>query len=246
MNRPDLSAATWIKSSYSDDDGGNCIEIAPGFPAIVPVLMLGRSAWTAFTSTCPTGRYASRVRIGFATLHTSASGGYRGSPVAAQVTINEGVLWVGGEAYPLRNISHVGQRELAVDKGAAWKKFILRTIGWLIVGGIFASVAGTPGTIVFLAVEAFLVWKLVSVLQKPPVYGLVLNTSGTQREAIWSTVQEEIQQLVYEITKAIGNPDVAQTINVNVAHAVQNGDVIHQYGAGSIGKAQHSGSGSIG
>jgi hypothetical protein len=166
--------------------------------------------------------------------------------VAAQVTISEGVLWVGGEAYPLRNISHVGQRRLAVNEGAVWKKFILRTIVWLFVGGIFAAVADTVGTIVFLVVEALLIWKLVSALRKPPVYGLVLNTSGTQREAIWSTRQEEIEQLILEITKAIGNPDIAQQINITVDHAVQGGDVIHQYGAGSIGKAQHTGSGSIG
>lgn len=164
--------------------------------------------------------------------------------MAAQVTIGEGVLWVGGEAYPLRNISHVGQRQLTVDKGAAWKRFILRTIGWLILGGIFAAVVGTVGTIVLLVVEALLIWRLVSTLRNPSVYGLVLNTSGTQREAIWSTQQEEIQQLVYEITKAIGNPDVAQTI-INVEHVVQ-GDVIKQYGSGSVAKAQHSGSGSIG
>ncbi|MFI2185432.1 DUF6232 family protein [Streptomyces sioyaensis] len=164
--------------------------------------------------------------------------------MATQVTINEGVLWVGGEAYPLRNISHVGQRTLSVDEGAAWKKFILRTIGWLIVGGIFAAVTDTVGKIVFLVVEALLIWKLVSALQKPPVYGLVLNTSGTQRAAIWSTQQEEIQRLVFEITKAIGDPDVAQTV-INVEHAVQ-GDLIQQYGEGSIGKALHSGSGSIG
>lgn len=57
MDRHDLSAATWIKSSYSDrdggncievaltwmkssysgDNGGNCIEIAPGIPGFVPV-----------------------------------------------------------------------------------------------------------------------------------------------------------------------------------------------------------------
>lgn len=164
--------------------------------------------------------------------------------MAAQVTINEGVLWVGGEAYPLRNISHVGQRRMSVDRGAAWKKFILQTIVWLIVGGTFAALADTVGVLVFLGVEAFMIWRLVSVLQKPPVYGLVLNTSGTQREAIWSTREDEIQRLIYEITKAIGNPDVAQTI-INVEHAVA-GDLIQQYGDGSIGKAYHSGSGSIG
>ncbi|MEU5431099.1 DUF6232 family protein [Streptomyces olivoreticuli] len=163
--------------------------------------------------------------------------------MATQVTISEGVLWVEGEAYPLRNISHVGQRRLTVDKGAAWKKFILETICWLIVGGFVAAALGIAGTITLLIVEAMLIWKLASILQKPTVYGLVLNTSGTQREAIWSTQQEEIQGLVYEITKAIGNPDVAQMI-INVEHAVQ-GDLIQQYGSGSIGKAQHGGSGSI-
>ena len=37
MSRPELSPDTWIKSSYSHDDGGNCIEIAPDIPGVVPV-----------------------------------------------------------------------------------------------------------------------------------------------------------------------------------------------------------------
>ncbi|MFI6550130.1 DUF397 domain-containing protein [Streptomyces prunicolor] len=60
MDRHELGAATWIKSSYSGENGGNCVEIAPAFPAVVPVrdskvsegpvLMLTRSAWSAFTA----------------------------------------------------------------------------------------------------------------------------------------------------------------------------------------------------
>ena len=60
MDRHKLSAATWIKSSYSDANGGNCVEIAPDIPAVVPirdsktpdgpVLLVTRSAWAAFTS----------------------------------------------------------------------------------------------------------------------------------------------------------------------------------------------------
>jgi hypothetical protein len=30
-------AARWRKSSYSNGDGGNCVEVADGFPALVPV-----------------------------------------------------------------------------------------------------------------------------------------------------------------------------------------------------------------
>lgn len=60
MERHGLSAAKWIKSSYSDDDGGNCIEIAPGIRDFVPVgdtkspyapaLMVTHTAWSTFIS----------------------------------------------------------------------------------------------------------------------------------------------------------------------------------------------------
>jgi Domain of unknown function (DUF397) len=58
MNTHDLSAATWIKSSYSGNNGGDCIEVAPGFTGVVPVrdskdpqgpaLVFPAGAWTAF------------------------------------------------------------------------------------------------------------------------------------------------------------------------------------------------------
>ncbi|MFE9425070.1 DUF397 domain-containing protein [Kitasatospora sp. NPDC006697] len=31
-----LAAAAWVKSSYSDH-GGNCVEVAPGYPSLLPV-----------------------------------------------------------------------------------------------------------------------------------------------------------------------------------------------------------------
>ncbi|GGS12367.1 hypothetical protein GCM10010269_59450 [Streptomyces humidus] len=53
-----LAATTWIKSSYSGDNGGNCLEVAPGFVSVVPVrdskaadgpvIVVARSAWAAF------------------------------------------------------------------------------------------------------------------------------------------------------------------------------------------------------
>ncbi|WP_438486054.1 DUF397 domain-containing protein [Streptomyces sp. S186] len=33
----DLSAAEWRKSSYSNKEGGNCVEVADGRPGVVPV-----------------------------------------------------------------------------------------------------------------------------------------------------------------------------------------------------------------
>ncbi|MEO3754491.1 DUF397 domain-containing protein [Streptomyces sp. B6B3] len=58
--RPDLTAAPWRKSSYSNQDGGDCVEIADGFPGVVPVrdskrpegaaLVVPASAWRAFVA----------------------------------------------------------------------------------------------------------------------------------------------------------------------------------------------------
>jgi hypothetical protein len=54
----DLTNVTWRKSSYSNPDGGNCVEFAPNLPALVPVrdsknpthgtLVFGVDAWTGF------------------------------------------------------------------------------------------------------------------------------------------------------------------------------------------------------
>ncbi|MFJ8672582.1 DUF397 domain-containing protein [Streptomyces sp. NPDC093589] len=37
MRKYDLSMAQWRKSSYSNGEGGNCIEVADGLPGVVPV-----------------------------------------------------------------------------------------------------------------------------------------------------------------------------------------------------------------
>ncbi|MYU14471.1 DUF397 domain-containing protein, partial [Streptomyces sp. SID8361] len=33
---PDLSTAAWRKSSYSNGDGGECVEVADNLPGVVP------------------------------------------------------------------------------------------------------------------------------------------------------------------------------------------------------------------
>ncbi|MFJ4004408.1 DUF397 domain-containing protein [Streptomyces sp. NPDC090023] len=58
MREYDLTNARWHKSSYSNGDGGNCVEVAIGVPGAVPVrdskvndgavLLIGPSAWAHF------------------------------------------------------------------------------------------------------------------------------------------------------------------------------------------------------
>lgn len=56
-----LSDALWSRSSYSNGDGGHCVEVAANLPGLVPVrdsktaphgptLILTASAWTPFVT----------------------------------------------------------------------------------------------------------------------------------------------------------------------------------------------------
>ena len=66
----ELNSAPWRKSSYSGENGGNCIEAAPGFiPGAVPVrdskdpqgpaLIFDTDAFTAFVTTVKAGEFPS-------------------------------------------------------------------------------------------------------------------------------------------------------------------------------------------
>ncbi|MEU2336008.1 DUF397 domain-containing protein [Streptomyces sp. NPDC006654] len=60
-SRIDLSDALWFKSSYSNGDGGDCVEVAGNIPGLVPVrdsktaphgstLLLPADAWAPFVA----------------------------------------------------------------------------------------------------------------------------------------------------------------------------------------------------
>lgn len=57
MSAPNIETATWRKSSYSGE-GGDCVEVAEGFPGILPIrdskdtsgpnLAFDTQTWTSF------------------------------------------------------------------------------------------------------------------------------------------------------------------------------------------------------
>ncbi|MFF2206189.1 DUF397 domain-containing protein [Streptomyces sp. NPDC058145] len=58
MHEYDLSGARWRRSTYSNGDGGNCVEVADGVPGVVAVrdskaadgsvVLVGSAAWVEF------------------------------------------------------------------------------------------------------------------------------------------------------------------------------------------------------
>ncbi len=59
-NAHNLSAVAWRKSSYSNTDGGSCLEVADSLPGVMPVrdskipggpaLLFDATAWSSFVS----------------------------------------------------------------------------------------------------------------------------------------------------------------------------------------------------
>ncbi|MFF3731994.1 DUF397 domain-containing protein [Streptomyces sp. NPDC002476] len=66
MRTIDLTAASWRKSSYSNQDGGACVEVSDDFAAVVPVrdskvpdelvLVFTTSGWSSFVSAVKSGQ----------------------------------------------------------------------------------------------------------------------------------------------------------------------------------------------
>ncbi len=159
---------------------------------------------------------------------------------STQARIEGGVLRIDNNVYPLRNISHVGTDVLPppVSRAGAWTKFVLGTLLCLVAWAILSSFSTTVGVVVALGGMLVLVWRLVSALKLGTIYGLVLNTSGVQQHALWSTSESEIADLADAITEAISHPDTAQYIqNFN---NIVSGDVVQQYGSGNVGKQVHA------
>ncbi|MFD5424075.1 DUF397 domain-containing protein [Streptomyces sp. NPDC127084] len=65
MHQHHLTEACWRKSGYSDDNGGDCLEILEGIPGVIPVrdskmpdgpvLAVPAAAWSAFVAGAVTG-----------------------------------------------------------------------------------------------------------------------------------------------------------------------------------------------
>ncbi|MFH9228559.1 DUF397 domain-containing protein [Streptomyces lydicus] len=69
-NRLDLNSARWRKSSYSNGDGADCVEVSDDFPGLVPVrdskdpegpaLCIPDGAWRPFITAVKSAAFSRR------------------------------------------------------------------------------------------------------------------------------------------------------------------------------------------
>lgn len=127
------------------------------------------------------------------------------SHALVQVRINEGILWIGDDAYPLTNIARVSSKAWVPDKAKIIRRWVWRIIFATIAMIVGFSIHVVAGLLLAL-VLAYVVYKLMDELKIQPLYELMIETAGSPRQALISTDQALVSRLVAEITKAIGNP----------------------------------------
>jgi hypothetical protein len=140
------------------------------------------------------------------------------------VQVSEGILWVGSEAYPLRNIARVQPVKLVPSRRAALRGYLIAVVFcvFLVVAAAVAARAATRvssvqgynalhnGANVAFALAAVLavistIWLIVR-LSKRTAYALVIETAGIPRTALVTYDENLVFHLVRRITAAISNP----------------------------------------
>jgi hypothetical protein len=146
-------------------------------------------------------------------------------PERIDVYVKRRVLWVGREAYPLRNIARAQTIRLAPDRRAALGHYLTAVVGWVILGGA-AAVAirlaprldsvrnanilhGIAVGVLVLAVVLFALStiRLAAIWSRRIYYALIIETAGAQHRALVSTDAGVLHKLVHEIMDAINDPE---------------------------------------
>lgn len=161
----------------------------------------------------------------------------------AVVRINKRTLRIGGQVYPLGQISRVQTMYFHPPKNRAWSKFFKAAAGLVVAAVVALCLAGSlagnhPSLPTVIALAAFgwlailvamLVYRLVN---KPKtLYGLTVETSGTQYTALSSYDLSAIQYLEGEVVAAIEDPPESE--RVLQIHNVVTGNQYNQSGQGS-------------
>ncbi|MEV8065569.1 DUF6232 family protein [Streptomyces sp. NPDC085995] len=173
------------------------------------------------------------------------------------IRVSKRLLWVGGAAYPLENITRVHTFLLTPRRWEATQQFLKRlgiilsvAFALTILGGITGlasqDAAGTIVTLVWLGAVAALVLsivELVGVLGAPTQYVLAVETSGPSMALVTFPQPHYLDQLVGSLVHAIENPETE--FQVRVERILVNprnyyfGDNVNMYGGtGNVGMAK--------
>ncbi|MEE1798639.1 MULTISPECIES: DUF6232 family protein [unclassified Streptomyces] len=157
-----------------------------------------------------------------------------------EVQVSRGVLWVGAETYPLRNIARTSMKVVTPNRRGAKIQFAKRLVRELILMSIAFGIMqastffGTVILLLALGLIARSIHELYRTLNAPTLHVLELTTSGSPQTALVSDDKKEMDTVFQQVMAAMDNPEIQfhyqmQTYNIN-------GDSIYQVGDNNVGK----------
>ncbi|NEA45510.1 DUF6232 family protein [Streptomyces sp. SID10815] len=176
---------------------------------------------------------------------------------SVDMRVSKRLLWVGGAAYPLENITRVHTFVLTPRRWEAVRLFLKRlaiilsvAFALTILGGITTlasqDTGGTLVTLVWLGALASIglsIAELVTVVGAQPQYVLGVETSGPSMAVVTCPQPHYLDQLVGTLVHAIENPGAE--FQVRVERLLVNpknyhfGDNVNMYGGtGNVGMAK--------
>ncbi|MGP2436556.1 DUF6232 family protein [Streptomyces sp. JW3] len=164
-----------------------------------------------------------------------------------ELRVGKRVLWVGGAAYPVANVTRVYTFLLVPQRGAATMLFFKR-VGIILVAGAALLLLGeladflTAGFVVVCAILAvsYCLVELVNVLSAASHWVLAIETSGASTALVTSRDTQHLHQLVGHVVHSIENPGTELVVRVEtLAINPRNyhfGDNVNMYGGtGNVG-----------
>ncbi|MFJ7211691.1 DUF6232 family protein [Amycolatopsis sp. NPDC098790] len=170
------------------------------------------------------------------------------------VKVENQVLWVGREAYPVRNIARARVVRLTIRRAAAFGRFLGFTLLWLVLGmgatlGLRAARSqgvhldkslGQVVVIVTAVLIGISAVRLLYLLLRPALFALVIETAGNPYTALATTERHILDEIVHAIMAAVDDPRVVfhKTVNYTRYGDTIGGDKFEVGGHG-IGKIVH-------
>ncbi len=162
--------------------------------------------------------------------------------INTEVQVAKGVLWIGRDAYPLRNIARAQVRTVYPRRGTPVKDYLKALAKWIGLGILAAIImailhvhnAGTYAILGVLACSAVSTIKLIRAIQKErrkiAYHLLMIQTSGDPQTLLASPDRSVIEELIRTIMDAIGDAKVAYHNWIT-----NYGDIVSQYGNNNTG-----------
>jgi len=123
------------------------------------------------------------------------------------VAVENQILWIGAEAYPVRNIARAHTITITPERGKAVLRFFGYSVLWIALA--VAAAIAMDDSLPFIVAGVLILISLIVMIRRlatRSLYALIIETSGSPHAALVMDHEAPLHVIVRNITDAINNP----------------------------------------